>query len=149
MAQKLFEGKGTTLEEALKNVEVAAREAAGENRTATVTSYRVSVRKRWRGYIAGREDSDAQEALRIGLVNEVVPQGDLISTAMAMAQVIASKGQIAIRMALKAINATMEVPLSEGLKIEAALFGECCGTEDAKEGIGAFLQKRKPAFKRR
>jgi enoyl-CoA hydratase/carnithine racemase len=49
-------------------------------------------------------------------------------------------------MSLKAINATMEMPLSEGLKFEAALFGECCTTDDAKEGINAFLQKRKPVF---
>lgn len=90
---------------------------------------------------------DAQEALRIGLVNRVVPLAELLSTAETMAATIIGKGQLAIRMSLKAINATMEMPLSEGLNIEAALFGECCSTEDAKEGINAFIQKRKPAFK--
>jgi len=49
-------------------------------------------------------------------------------------------------MALKAINISMELPLSEGLKIEATLFGECCGTKDFKEGTRAFLEKRKPKF---
>jgi len=48
---------------------------------------------------------------------------------------------------LKAINASMEMPLSEGLNVEASLFGECCNTQDAKEGVKAFLEKRKPEFK--
>ena len=90
---------------------------------------------------------DAPEALRIGLVNRVVPQRELLATAEATAKVIIAKGQLAIRMSLKAINAAMELPLSDGLKLEAGLFGEACSTEDAKEGISAFLQKRKPAFK--
>ncbi|MBI1802889.1 MAG: enoyl-CoA hydratase/isomerase family protein [Ignavibacteriae bacterium] len=91
----------------------------------------------------------AQEALRIGLVCAVVPQGNLLSTAESIAKTILSKGQLAIRMSLKAINISMEMPLSEGLKVEAALFGECCSTEDFKEGTTAFLQKRKPEFKGR
>jgi enoyl-CoA hydratase len=90
---------------------------------------------------------DAQEALRIGLVNKVVAKADLLPTAEAMARTIIGKGQLAIRMSMKAINAAMELPLSEGLKVEAALFGESCSTEDAREGINAFLQKRKAAFK--
>ena len=90
---------------------------------------------------------DAQESLRIGLVNKVVPLQELLPAAESMAKTIIGKGQLAIRMSLKAINATMELPLSEGLKVEAALFGESCSTEDSKEGINAFLQKRKPGFK--
>ncbi len=90
---------------------------------------------------------DAQEALRIGLVNRVVPQKELLATAESIARTITGKGQLAIRMALKAINASMEMPLSEGLKVEASLFGECCGTQDAKEGVKAFLEKRKPEFR--
>lgn len=90
---------------------------------------------------------DAQEALRIGLVNKVVPLTSLLSEAEAMAKTILGKGQLAIRFALKAINATLELPLSEGLKVEAGLFGECFSTEDAKEGVKAFLEKRKPVFK--
>ncbi len=92
---------------------------------------------------------DAQEAYRIGLVHRVVPSGELIATAEGIARTILSKGQIAVRMALKALNASLEMPLSEGLRVEAALFGECCGTLDSKEGTRAFLEKRKPLFKGR
>ena len=90
---------------------------------------------------------DANEALRIGLVNKVVPQSELLATAESIAKTILSKGQLAIRMSIKAINATMEAPLNEGLHIEAGLFGECCSTEDFREGTTAFLEKRKPVFK--
>lgn len=90
---------------------------------------------------------DAQEALRIGLVNKVVPHSDLLPTCGAIATSLIGKGALAVRMALKAINISMEVPLSEGLSVEAALFGECCSTHDFKEGTKAFLEKRKPAFK--
>ncbi len=89
----------------------------------------------------------ANEALRIGLVNAVVPPGDLTSTVEKIAQAILGKGQLAIRMAIKAINAALEKPLSEGLGIEASLFGECCSTHDFREGVRAFLEKRKPKFR--
>ena len=90
---------------------------------------------------------NAQEAMRIGLVNKVVPLSELLPAAEAMARTILGKGQLAVRMAIKAINATLELPLSEGLRLEAALFGESCSTDDFKEGTSAFSEKRKPAFK--
>jgi enoyl-CoA hydratase len=90
---------------------------------------------------------DAREALRIGLVNKVVPLADLHQACKALAAVMLTKGQLAIRMSLKAINAALELPLSEGLHLEAGLFGEACSTADAREGIKAFLEKRKPSFR--
>ena len=92
---------------------------------------------------------DAQEALRIGLVNAVVPQADLLKTAETMAQKIIGKGQVAVRLGLKAMNALDELPLSSGLKAEADYFGQCCSSEDFKEGTTAFLEKRKAVFKGR
>ncbi len=90
---------------------------------------------------------DAEEALRIGLVNRVVPSAELLSVCEAMAEKIASKGQIAVRLALKAVNMTHETNLTDGQELEASLFGLCCGTEDFREGTKAFLEKRKPSFK--
>ena len=92
---------------------------------------------------------DAQEALRIGLVNKVVNPSELISRTQYMAQVIASMGQVAIRAALEAVNAVDVLPLDEGLRKEADLFARCCASEDFREGTKAFLEKRKPAFKNR
>jgi enoyl-CoA hydratase len=92
---------------------------------------------------------DASEALRIGLVNKVFPHAELMDRTTHIARTIASMGQVAIRLALQAINVTEETTLSEGQKAEAALFGDCCGSEDFKEGTTAFLEKRKPAFKNR
>ncbi len=99
--------------------------------------------------ILSGDQIDAQEALRIGLVNKVVPLAELKTAAETLAQKIISKGQVAIRLALKAVNATQESRLTEGEALEAKLFGECCGSEDFKEGTKAFLEKRKPQFKNR
>jgi len=91
----------------------------------------------------------AEEALRIGLVNKVYPQADLVTKTLELADKISSKGQQAIRFALKAVKATDNISLTEGLAYEASLFALTCGTEDFKEGTAAFLEKRKPDFKHR
>ena len=93
------------------------------------------------------ETISAQEALRIGLVNEVVPAGELIARAEAIAHKIIANAPLAVEYALEAVNHGMEMPLAEGLFLEATLFGVCCATEDKKEGTSAFLEKRPPQFK--
>lgn len=92
---------------------------------------------------------DAQEAYRIGLVNKVVPQTELRRTAEALAESLTSKPQIAVRLALKAVNMSDETNLTDGQELEATLFGLCCATEDFREGTKAFLEKRKPSFQHR
>lgn len=91
----------------------------------------------------------AEEALKIGLVNKVFPQSELLSKSFELAEKISSKGRQAIRFALKAVKATDNMSLTEGLAYEASLFALVCGTEDFKEGTSAFLAKRKPEFKHR
>ena len=95
------------------------------------------------------EQIDAQEALRIGLVNTVVPLSELMKSAESMARKIVAKGQVAVRLALMAINATQEISSTSGQAFEAELFGRCCASDDFKEGTTAFLEKRKPAFRRK
>lgn len=92
---------------------------------------------------------DANEAYRIGLVNKVYSTEELMNKALELAEKISSKGQIAVELSLKAIVSTNELPENEGLKYEAELFGRCCGTDDFKEGTSAFLEKRKPDFKKK
>jgi len=91
----------------------------------------------------------AEEAFRIGLVNKVFPQAELLNKTHEIAAKIVSKGQQAIRFALKAVKATDNLSLVEGLNYEASLFALVCGTEDFKEGTEAFVEKRKPQFKHR
>jgi len=90
---------------------------------------------------------DAQEAYRIGLVNKVVPKKELIPTSEEILRKIMSKGPVAIKLAIEAVSHGTRMPLSEGLLLEADLFGLTCGTEDMKEGTKAFLEKRKAHFK--
>ena len=91
----------------------------------------------------------AQEAHRIGLVNEVVAAGELIPRAEALAAKIIANGPLAVQYAMEAVHKGMEMTLAEGLFLEASLFGVCCATEDKKEGTTAFLEKRVAAFKGR
>jgi enoyl-CoA hydratase/carnithine racemase len=96
--------------------------------------------------ILSGEIVSAQEAYRIGLVNEIVPVADLIARAEAILSKIASNAPIAVKFALEAVNKGLETSQSEGLLLEAAYFGLCAGTEDKKEGTSAFLEKRPPQF---
>ncbi len=89
----------------------------------------------------------AEEALRIGLVERVYPAAELIGGARAVAQQIASKAPLAVAAIKQAINRGMNMPLTEACLYEAALFGDITFTEDAKEGTGAFLEKRTPTWK--
>jgi enoyl-CoA hydratase len=93
------------------------------------------------------EQISAQEAHRIGLVNEVVPQPELIGRAEAIAKKIIANAPLAIQYTMEAVNKGMEAPLAEGLFLEATLFSAACATEDKKEGTSAFLEKRAAAFK--
>jgi enoyl-CoA hydratase len=92
------------------------------------------------------ETIPAQEAWRIGLVNEIVPAADLISRAEALLRQISANAPIAIRLALDATNQGLETHQAEGLLLEASYFGLCAATEDKKEGTAAFLEKRAPRF---
>lgn len=91
----------------------------------------------------------AQEAHRLGLVNAVVPQDQVMKAAKDLARKIASKGQVAVRLALQAIEEGLERSLDEGLAREAQTFGQVADTEDSKEGLKAFLEKRQPQFRDR
>lgn len=89
----------------------------------------------------------AEEACRIGLVNKVVEPEELMNECLAMASAIASKAQLAVRYAKEAINRGIETDIETGIDIETGLFGLCFATADQKEGMEAFLWKRKPEFK--
>jgi enoyl-CoA hydratase len=88
----------------------------------------------------------ASEALRIGLVEVVVPAAELMGHAKALASTMASMAPIAVRQCLAAVHGGYDLPLDEALAYEAALFGLCCGTADKTEGTRAFLEKRAPTW---
>jgi enoyl-CoA hydratase len=91
----------------------------------------------------------AQEGKSLGLVSQVFPPEELMRHATGLARRIASKGQMAVRAALKALQQGLEPGFREGLLLEATLFGELCESEDKQEGMVAFLEKRPPHFKNR
>ncbi len=99
--------------------------------------------------ILGGEMITAQDAYRIGLVNEVVAAADLIPRAEAILKKIAANAPIAVKLALEAVNKGLEASQSDGLLLEASYFGLCAATEDKKEGTTAFLEKRVPRFQGR
>jgi enoyl-CoA hydratase len=92
---------------------------------------------------------NAEDALRLGLINRMVPAAELLSAAEELAREIAQLAPLAIRACLKAVIGGAELPLEEGLALEAKLFASLFATEDMREGTRAFLEKRKPVFKGR
>ena len=93
------------------------------------------------------EPIPATEAHRIGLVNRVVPGGELAATVDSLAGTLLARGPLALRFAMQAIREGMEMPQAEGLFLESTLFGLTCTTDDMREGTTSFLEKRKAVFK--
>ena len=89
----------------------------------------------------------AEEALRFGLINRVVPAAELIARAEDLAREIAPLAPLAIRACLEAVTRGNQLPLAEGLALEAKLFASLFDTDDVREGTSAFLEKRSPVFK--
>jgi enoyl-CoA hydratase len=88
------------------------------------------------------EPVGAAEALRIGLVDEVVPAGELMARGMAVAGAIVAVAPLAVTACMEAVSRGAEVSLEDGLRVEAEVFGRLSGTEDKREGVAAFLEKR-------
>lgn len=99
--------------------------------------------------ILSGEVISAQEAYRIGLVNEVVPLSDLMSRSEAILNQILANAPLGVKFSIDAVNKGLDGSVSEGLLIEASLFGICAGSDDKKEGTSAFLAKRAPQFQGR
>jgi enoyl-CoA hydratase/carnithine racemase len=99
--------------------------------------------------ILSGEIISAQEAYRIGLVNEVVPAASLLARAEAILNQIISNAPVGVKHSIEAVNKGLDTSLAEGLLLEASLFAICAGTEDKKEGTSAFLAKRAPKFQGR
>ena len=93
--------------------------------------------------VYGARNIKADEAYRVGLVNAVYPQEELMAAAMKLAQTIAKNAPIAVRNCKKAINEGLEVEMDLAIEIEEKLFGDCFETQDQKDGMTAFLEKRK------
>ncbi|HEY55678.1 MAG TPA: enoyl-CoA hydratase/isomerase family protein [Dehalococcoidia bacterium] len=90
---------------------------------------------------------DAQEAYRIGLVNKVVPQAEVMATAKEWAESICQAGPLAVRAAKEAMLKGCDMTLEDGLRLENSLVAYVMGTEDFAEGTKAFVEKRKPEYK--
>ena len=90
---------------------------------------------------------DAQEAYRIGLVNKVVPQEQVMPTAKEWAEVICQAGPLAVRAAKEAMIRGSSMSLKDGLQLESSLFNRIMDTEDYAEGVAAFNEKRKPVYR--
>jgi enoyl-CoA hydratase len=100
-------------------------------------------------YVLTGELIDAETALRLGLVNKVVPVGKVMETCLDVAKTLLGKGPLAMNCVLQAVNWGLEIGQEEGLILESTLTAIACASEDKNEGIKAFLEKRKPNFKGR
>jgi enoyl-CoA hydratase len=89
---------------------------------------------------------NAEEAYRIGLVNKIVPADELLSTAKELAEKIMARAQVAVQLCKAAVNTGMDIDLESGIAYEAEVFGLCFASADQKEGMSAFVGKRKPNF---
>jgi len=89
---------------------------------------------------------DAAEAHRVGVFNRIFEPAELLDGTMKMVHTILSRGPVAVRLAIETINRTMNLGQQEGENVECDMFGLAATTEDMREGMGAFLEKRKPAF---
>jgi len=89
---------------------------------------------------------DAPEAYRIGLVNKVVPQTELMNYVKELAQKLAAKPPLAVKLAKNAIRTGLNMTLNDGIEYENKLFAILCGSQDKQEGVAAFLEKRPPNF---
>jgi enoyl-CoA hydratase len=95
------------------------------------------------------EQIDASRAAELGLVSRVVPRGELEEAARALLGKILRNGPVAVRMALESVYHALDATTEDALRLESSLFGLLASTEDMKEGMGAFLEKRRPEFKGR
>lgn len=103
-------------------------------------------RDRAKGIIFTGERVGAEDAYRLGLVDRVVPQAELVDEAVSLAKNLAAKAPRAIALAKMAINEGISLPLDDALELEAQLFGQAADTQDRREGAAAFLEKRQPRW---
>jgi 2-(1,2-epoxy-1,2-dihydrophenyl)acetyl-CoA isomerase len=99
--------------------------------------------------IVSGEKIRAQKCLDWGLCNRVVPEGELLAQALAWAEELAAKSPLALRYAKQALNAAMEMSVGETISYEAGLQHLCINSDDAKEGVAAFIEKRAPRWQGR
>jgi enoyl-CoA hydratase len=107
---------------------------------------RIIGRDRAKSIIFTGERVGAEDAYRLGLVDRIVPQAELVDEAVNLAKNLAQKAPRALALAKMAINEGMSLPLEEALELEAQLFGQAVATQDRREGATAFLEKRQPRW---